>query len=124
MAPLVLIVEDSEDAREMYSDYLRVSGMRVEEAGDGIEAIEKCRALMPDIVLMDVSLPGLDGWEVTSMIKSDPVTARIPIIALTGHVFPEEIETARDVGCHGFLAKPCLPDQVVFEIRRILREAQ
>jgi len=82
---LVLVVEDYQDAREMYSAYLQFSGYRVEEATNGMEAIEKAIELTPDIILMDLALPKVDGWEATKRLKSDPRTKHIPIVALTGH---------------------------------------
>jgi CheY-like chemotaxis protein len=75
--PLILVVEDFDDAREMYRDYLEFSGYRVETARDGREAIDKAQALKPDLILMDLSLPGVDGWEATRLLKSDPVTRHL-----------------------------------------------
>ena len=120
-APLILIVEDFDDAREMYRDYLEFSGFRVETARDGREAIEKTRALCPDLVLMDLSLPVMDGWEATRLLKSDPVTRRIPIVALSAHALAAEGERARSAGCDGFIAKPCLPPDLVTEIGKYLK---
>ena len=75
---LVLVVEDYQDAREMYAAYLQFSGYRVAEATNGLEAIEKAIQLMPDIILMDLALPKMDGWEATKRLKSDPRTKHIP----------------------------------------------
>ena len=83
--PLVLVVEDYQDAREMYAAYLQFSGYRVAEAANGLEALEKTRELMPDIILMDLALPKMDGWEATRRLKADERTRHIPIVALTGH---------------------------------------
>jgi two-component system, cell cycle response regulator DivK len=118
--PLVLLVEDFVDAREMYRDYLEFSGFRVETAGDGHEAIDKARACRPDVVLMDLSLPGLDGWEATRILKSDPETVAIPILALSAHAMAPEGRRAEEAGCDGFIAKPCLPHELVAEIGRFL----
>jgi CheY-like chemotaxis protein len=123
--PLVLVVEDYQDAREMYAAYLQFSGYRVAEAGNGLEAIEKARALLPDIILMDLALPKMDGWEATRRLKADELTRHIPIVALTGHALAGHAEGARQAGCDAFVTKPCLPDALVAEIQRMLaaREA-
>ena len=118
--PLVLVVEDYQDAREMYSAYLQFSGYRVAEATNGLEAIETAVQLMPDIILMDLALPKVDGWEATKRLKSDPRTKHIPIVALTGHALAGFAEGAREAGCDAFVTKPCLPDALVAEIRRML----
>jgi two-component system cell cycle response regulator DivK len=118
--PLVLVVEDYEDAREMYAAYLKFSGYRVAEAANGIEALERTRELMPDIILMDLALPKMDGWEATRRLKADERTRHIPIVALTGHALAGFAEGARQAGCDAFVTKPCLPDALVSEIQRML----
>jgi CheY-like chemotaxis protein len=118
--PLVLVVDDYQDAREMYAEYLSFSGFRVIEAGTGTEAIEKALALRPDVILMDLSLPGMDGWAATRQLKSDDRTKRIPVVALTGHALAGASEGARLAGCDAFVTKPCLPDELVVEVRRML----
>jgi two-component system, cell cycle response regulator DivK len=118
--PLVLVVEDYQDAREMYAAYLQFSGFEVAEATNGVEAIEKAQRLMPDIVLMDLALPRMDGWEATRRLKSDERTKSIPVVALTGHALAGHAEGARQAGCDAFVTKPCLPDALVAEIRRLL----
>ena len=118
--PLVLVVEDYQDAREMYAAYLQFSGFDVAEAGNGIEAIEKTVELLPDIVLMDLALPRMDGWEATRRLKNDERTRHIPIVALTGHALAGHAEGAREAGCDAFVTKPCLPDALVAEIKRLL----
>jgi two-component system, cell cycle response regulator DivK len=117
---LVLVVEDYQDAREMYTAYLQFSGYRVAEATNGIEAIEKTLELLPDIILMDLALPKMDGWEATRRLKTDERTKHIPIVALTGHALAGYAEGARQAGCDAFVTKPCLPDALVEEIRRML----
>jgi len=118
--PLVLVVEDYQDAREMYAAYLQFSGYRVAEATNGIEAIEQANALMPDIILMDLALPKMDGWEATRRLKLQESTRHIPIVALTGHALAGHAEGARQAGCDSFVTKPCLPDALVAEIKRML----
>jgi CheY-like chemotaxis protein len=118
--PLVLVVEDYQDAREMYVEYLRFCGFQVAEARNGLEALDRAQALLPDIVLMDLALPRMDGWEATRRLKEDPRTRHIPVVALTGHALAGHAEGARQAGCDAFVTKPCLPDALVTEIRKVL----
>lgn len=118
--PLVLIVDDYADAREMYVEYLSVSGFRVAEAADGQQAVEQAKALKPDVVLMDLSLPIVDGVEATRRIKADETTKHALIIALTGHSEREHTDEAKKAGATSFIIKPCLPDDLVTEINRLL----
>lgn len=119
--PLILLVEDFDDAREMYRDFLEFSGFAVDTARDGREALEKARALSPDLILMDLSLPGIDGWEATRILKRDPATAHLRIVALSAHALAPEGDRARAAGCDGFIAKPCLPMDLVAEIGEHLK---
>jgi two-component system cell cycle response regulator DivK len=118
--PLVLVVDDYQDAREMYAEYLQYSGFRVAEAKNGNEAVAQARSLRPDLILMDLSLPGMDGWEATRVLKADEATKHIPIVALTGHALAGASEGARKAGCDSFVTKPCLPDDLVVEVKRML----
>ena len=118
--PLILVVDDYQDAREMYAEYLQYSGFRVAEAKNGNEAVAQARSLKPDLILMDLSLPGMDGWEATRVLKADDETRRIPIVALTGHALAGASEGALKAGCDSFVTKPCLPDDLVVEVRRML----
>ena len=118
--PLVLVVDDFADNREMYSEYLSFSGYDVIEAKNGKEAIEAAQERLPDIIIMDLSLPVMDGWEATRRLKADDRTRGIPVVALTGHALAGHSKGAKEAGCDSFLAKPCLPDQLVTEIRRML----
>jgi len=122
-APLVLIVDDYEDNREMYSQYLQFAGLRVAEAANGREALSKTTELMPDLIVMDLSLPGVDGWQATRIIKEDPKTRDILVLALTGHALEGASQGAKDAGCDGFLTKPCLPEDLCREIQRMLGTA-
>lgn len=120
LRPLVLVVEDYQDAREMYSEYLRFSGFDVIEASNGLEAIDQATAQQPDIVLMDLALPKMDGWEATRQLKADARTKEIPIVALTGHALAGHADSAQKAGCDAFVTKPCLPDALVAEIQKML----
>jgi two-component system, cell cycle response regulator DivK len=120
----VLLVDDYPDAREMYSEYLKFSGFDVVEAANGVEALQRAIDSTPDIILMDLSLPVMDGWEATRRLKADPRTAGIPVVALTGHALSGTNEGAVKAGCDAFVTKPCLPEDLVQEIRTVLgREA-
>ena len=116
----VLLVEDNEDNRIVYSTILRHFGYAVTEALNGEEGIAKARAERPDLILMDISIPVIDGWEATQVLKHDPKTREIPIIALTAHALASDREKAMEVGCDGYLAKPCEPRAVVAEVQRFL----
>jgi len=118
--PLVLVVEDYADAREMYAEFLRFTGFRVAEARNGEEALARAAELVPDVVLMDLALPLMDGWEATRRLRSDPRTANVIIVALTGHALAGHAEGARRAGCDAFVTKPCLPDDLVEVIRGLL----
>jgi CheY-like chemotaxis protein len=118
--PLILLVEDFDDAREMYREFLEFSGFRVITARDGREALEQARELDPDLILMDLSLPGIDGWEATRILKNDAATAHLTIVALSAHALAAEGERARKAGCDGFIAKPCLPGDLLTQIATYL----
>ena len=116
----VLVVDDYPDAREMYRAYLEYSGFEVVEAGNGVEALQRAVETEPDIILMDLSLPVMDGWEATRRLKADQRTAGIPVVALTGHALVGISDGARRAGCDAFVSKPCLPEDLVKEIRKVL----
>jgi CheY-like chemotaxis protein len=122
--PLILVVDDYDDAREMYAEYLVFCGFRVAEARNGNEALEQAFTLKPDLILMDLSLPGMDGWEATRQLKADDRTKNIPVVALTGHALAGASEGAKRAGCDSFVTKPCLPDDLVVEVRRMLSLAK
>lgn len=116
----VLLVEDAADTREMYADYLRHCGFAVTTATNGTEALDAARVQVPDLILMDAAMPGLDGWRATELLKSDPRTRDVPILMLTAHVFPEHRAKAEEVGAQGFIAKPCMPDELAREVAAAL----
>jgi CheY-like chemotaxis protein len=117
----ILLVDDIEDNRRVYALFLRARGFDVSVAAEGRDALAKTRALMPDLVVMDLAIPGIDGWEVTRRLKADRRTRRIPVVAVTGHVLAGAKERASAAGCEAFLTKPCLPDELLGVIQRILR---
>jgi two-component system, cell cycle response regulator DivK len=121
--PLVLVVDDYQDAREMYAEFLKASGYRTAEARTGIEAVAKARELLPDCILMDLSLPGIDGWEATRQLKADSTTTHIPVVAITGHASELASRDARSAGCAAFVLKPALPDAVVEEVKKAMGQS-
>ena len=119
-AKTVLLVEDNEDNLIVYRTILDHVGYKVIEARDGEEGVARARADKPDLILMDVSLPKMDGWEATRRIKADADTRQIPIIAVTAHALDDDREKATQVGCDGYLAKPVAPRRVVEEVERFI----
>ena len=114
----VLLVEDNEDNRIIYSTVLRHVGYEVVEAQDGIQAVALARSVHPDLILMDISIPEMDGWEATRILRQDPATRDIPIVALTAHALADDREKAAQIGFNSYLAKPVEPRLVVAEVKR------
>jgi two-component system, cell cycle response regulator DivK len=117
--PVVLLVDDYQDCREMYSAYLGMAGFHVLKASNGLEALTIARRELPDLVLMDLGLPGIDGCETTRRLKQDPVTRAIPVVALTAQCLPEG-EVLRVAGFLGTITKPCYPDELAQQVARAL----
>jgi len=115
-SPKILVVEDNQDNREMVVKVLKFNGYQVVEAVDGEEAIEKAKAEDPDLILLDIFLPKMDGYEATRRLKGDTSLRNIPIIALTAHAMKGSMEEALAVGCDGYISKPIdvreLPKQI------------
>jgi CheY-like chemotaxis protein len=121
-APLILLVDDFEDALEMYREYLVYRGFRVIGATNGDDALEMCRRQCPDVILLDLRMPGLSGLEVVRILRADATCDGSPIVALTAHALEDERVEALRAGFDEVIAKPCLPDQLVVAIERLLRE--
>lgn len=102
----VLLVEDLEENRRVVRQLMQRLGIRLLEAGDGAEGLAIARSEKPELILMDLSLPILDGWEATRQLKADPRTAHIPVVALTAHAMAGDEQRAREAGCDGYVAKP------------------
>jgi two-component system, cell cycle response regulator DivK len=102
----VLVVDDFADGRELVAEYLTFRGFDVHVARDGAEAIEVARRFQPEIVLMDLSMPGINGWQAAGALKKDISTQGMIVIALTAHTFKAEINAAREAGCDGVICKP------------------
>jgi len=113
----ILIVEDNQDNRELLIKILKVKGFRIIEAVDGEDALQKVSVERPDLILMDISIPKIDGYEVTRRLKNQPDFQDIPIIALTAHAMKGDREKALKAGCDGYITKPInireLPNQVI-----------
>ncbi len=116
----VLLVEDNEDNLVVNRTILEHVGYRVIEARDGEEGVARAQQDLPDLILMDISIPKIDGWEATQRLKADPGTDAIPIIALTAHALEEDRQKALQAGCDGYLAKPVEPRRVVQEVERFV----
>lgn len=114
----VLLVEDNEDNRIIYATALRFAGYEVIEAITGTEGVHFARTRRPDLILMDISVPELDGWEATAIIKADPETKHIPVVAVTAHALPGDEARSREAGCDGYLAKPIAPAKLLVEVDR------
>lgn len=113
----VLVVDDLRDNREMYVEYLEFHGYVVLSATDGRQAVEIARTQRPDLIVMDMSLPELNGWEATRILRESPETRDIIIIALSGHADAPARKRAMRSGCDMFVAKPCLPQDLLAHVR-------
>jgi CheY-like chemotaxis protein len=114
----ILIVEDDEDSRFVYRVIFEANGLNVLLATSGDEGLRIAREIHPRAILLDVSIPGMDGWTVAEHLKGDPATVHIPVVVITAHAFPEDRRRAQETGCDGFLTKPCEPGDVLAAIRK------
>jgi len=119
--PIVLVVDDFDDNRLLYASTIREAGYHVEEARNGVEALEKIGATRPAVIIMDLSMPVLDGWETTRRIKADQRTSDIAVIAVTGHTTNYGIQQATEAGAAAVLMKPCLPQDLLGVLRAVIR---
>src|ERR1700733_6888908 len=118
--PIILVVEDDEANRELVTRVLQREGFEVIAANDGAAGVARALAEVPHLIVMDLSLPELDGWEATRQIRANPVTATIPIIALTAHAFAEEVKEALQAGCNQYETKPIVYRRLIKKIRTML----
>jgi CheY-like chemotaxis protein len=119
--PLVVLAEDNEDTRHVYGLILRHFGYDVADAPTGEEAVSVTRALRPDLVLMDIGLPGIDGWEASSILKSDPNTGAIPVVAFSARISSTTDLAARSAAFDGFILKPISPRVLVQRVDAYLK---
>ena len=120
----VLLVDDDRECREMYARFLREAGFDVAEAHNGNQALAKASEHPPSIVVTDLALPGLDGYQLTRKLRQQSLTEQVPVIAITGYGgFKDDTARAMTAGCDAVLTKPCLPDRLLEEIERLLARA-
>jgi two-component system cell cycle response regulator DivK len=123
--PLVLLVEDDRDGRLLFAAWLSAAGFRVEQAHNGLQALERARDLLPDVILTDLNIPGIDGYELTRRLKSDPRTSAIPVLAVTGYApFTQDPSRADRAGCDSVLTKPCDQDVLTQTLTALITEAR
>ena len=120
MTKRILVIEDQEDNRAILRDLLTSAGFSVLEAVNGAEGVTKARSELPDLILMDIQMPVMDGYEATRRIKADAATASIPIIAVTSYALSGDEARAREAGCNGYVAKPFSPRQLLGQVRGFL----
>ena len=118
--PHILVIEDYRDNREVAKLILNDAGYRVTTAGDGLRGVQLAIQCHPDLVLMDLALPWLNGWEATRRLKATPATRSIPVVAFTAHVLPDDLARARAAGCSAVIAKPFEIDTLLNEIAALL----
>uniref|UniRef100_A0A7C4CD69 Response regulator n=1 Tax=candidate division WOR-3 bacterium TaxID=2052148 RepID=A0A7C4CD69_UNCW3 len=119
--PRLLVVDDEPDIQLVVSARLEAAGYIVETAADGLEALNRVRANPPDLIVLDVMLPGMDGFAVCAMLKRDQRFSRIPVIMLSARTRPQDRSTGTGVGADAYLAKPFQPAELLGEIRRLLQ---
>jgi two-component system, cell cycle response regulator DivK len=117
----VLVVEDNERNRYLISFLLKGDGFEVIEAFTGEEGVETAIRERPDLILMDIQLPGIDGYETTRRIRASPIGTRVPIIALTSYAMTGDRERSFAAGCTGYIEKPINPDTIIAQIRTFLK---
>jgi two-component system cell cycle response regulator DivK len=123
--PLVLLVEDDRDGRRLFAVWLQDAGFRVETAHNGLQALDRAFDILPDAILTDLHIPGIDGYELTRRVKTDPRTSAIPVLAVTGYApFTQDPSRADRAGCDAILPKPCDPDDLTSTLHTLIAEAQ
>jgi two-component system, cell cycle response regulator DivK len=119
-APLILVVDDVGDNREMYAEFLEYEGYQVAQARTGVEALALAQTVAPALIVMDLSMPGMDGWEATRRLKADARMKSIPVLVVSAHALRGTDERAREAGADGFLTKPCLPEDLSAKVAAML----
>jgi DNA-binding response OmpR family regulator len=121
---LALLVDRDDDTRRMYAEFLRTASWTVEQAADGREALAKAISLRPGIVITETRLPGISGFDLCDLLRQDNLTSGTPIVVVTGDAYPSDLERAHAAGADAVLIKPCLPDRLAVEIKRVLSQSQ
>jgi two-component system cell cycle response regulator DivK len=120
MSKRILVIEDQEDNRQIVRDLLSATGYGLVEAVTGEEGVAAAKRERPDLILMDIQLPGIDGYEATRRIKADPALQKIPVIAVTSYALSGDDQKAFAAGCDGYVTKPFSPRQLLAKIREFL----
>ena len=120
MTQRILVIEDTEDNRQIIRDLLTSAGYELIEAVDGLEGVAAVEREQPDLILMDIQLPGIDGYEATRRIRKIPALATVPIIAVTSYALSGDEAKTREAGCDGYVAKPYSPRQLLAKVREFL----
>lgn len=120
MSKRILVIEDTEDNRQILRDLLTTAGYEVLEATDGEMGLAMAAQHKPDLVLMDIQLPQIDGYEATRRIKADPALKHIPVVAVTSYALSGDEEKTRAAGCDGYIAKPFSPRQLLGKVRELI----
>jgi CheY-like chemotaxis protein len=119
--PGVLLVEDDREGRRLYAEWLTMAGFRVHQAHNGLQALERAFEAVPDVVVTDLNIPGIDGYELTRRLKQDPRTSAVPVLAVTGYAaFAADPSRAQRAGCDAVLEKPCSPEDLEAAVRNLI----
>ena len=121
---LALLVDRDQGTRQMYAEFLRLGHWRVDEAGDGREALAKALALRPDVIITETRLPGIDGITLCDLLRRDVATQTIPVVFVTGDAYAADLERAAAAGADLVLTKPCLPEELLVRLRALLRRGE
>ena len=124
MTKRILVVEDTEDNRQIVRDLLSSAGYELIEAADGAEGVAAAEREKPDLILMDIQLPGMDGYEATRRIRAIPDIGKVPIIAVTSYALAGDEAKTREAGCDGYVAKPFSPRQLLAKVREFLEQGR
>ena len=116
---IVLLAEDFDDTREVFAFYLRAAGFAVHDLPDGDRVLPLAIELQPDVIVLDLGLPGMDGYALTAALRAHPLTAHTPVVILSAHAYPEDERRAREAGASAFLRKPCLPADLAAALRSV-----
>lgn len=119
--PLVIVVDDFDDGRELVAELLELSGYDTAQARDGVEALELVSRLEPDLMVLDLALPRLDGFQVAALVRRDPRRRGVPIVAVTGHATRDVLDRALAAGCDRALCKPCEPELLLESVRELIK---
>ncbi len=124
-SPSVLLVEDDRDGRLLFAEWLEQAGFRVSQAHNGLQALERAVETTPDVVVTDLNIPGIDGFELTRRLKQDPRTRDVPVLAVTGYAaFAADPSRAHRAGCQAVLAKPCTAEDLETAVRRLIANGE